>query len=326
MRWLRVFVGLSILLHFAGCVRCVGENRLVDGGENEIGVGAGKSSSERGASGVGEPSGNLTGLDDPPYDFVRDDPVDRPLRGTILLIHGSAPFNIDGRIPMDGLDFPYARETFYLDLAKAFTRRGWATIRYAKPGVEEGRVDPEAYAETDLATLEEQLRALWRIMPAEYPRIVMAWSEGTLHVRALPLGELDGVILLGAISTNIGDVVAWQGGPPKEELARIVAGKDRREMLGVDRPAGRLADELALPDNWWTFLPRPDLPILVLHGKEDKEVPPSQAAHWKEKLEHHALTVVVGDGLDHRFMPAGRYRPESPAKEVLSWLDRTFPE
>ena len=157
------------------------------------------------------------------------------------------------------------------------------------------------------------------------PRIVFAWSEGSLHVRTLPLDEVDGVILLGGIATNIADVIAWQGGPSKEEFVERLAGMGRYEMIGLDRPVGRLADELALPDNWRPFESREDLPILILHGEADSEVPAGQARMWKDRLPKNDITVTIGAGLDHRFMPKGAYDPIPLVDQILAWLDRTFP-
>ena len=260
-----------------------------------------------------------------PSEFVLERP-DRPVpRGSILLIHGSAPFDLDGRIPMEGLDTPYARDHFYRDLARAFRGAGWKVLRHSKPGVSRGGIDKALYAETDLALLGRQLRNLWRFLPGGGPRIVFAWSEGSLHVRMLPLDEIDGVILLGGIATNIADVIAWQGGPSKEEFVQRLAGMGRHEMIGLDRPVGRLADELALPDNWKTFEAQEDLPILVLHGEADGEVPAGQAVIWAERLPESDLTVAIEAGFDHRFMPEGVYDPIPLADRILAWLDRTFP-
>jgi hypothetical protein len=189
--------------------------------------------------------------------------------------------------------------------------------------VSDDRVDMSVYSTTDVTVLEAQLRRLWDRLPADRPRVVLAWSEGSLHLRALPLGEVDAVILLGAISTNIADAIAAQGGPEREELLRTFGGRDRREMLGADRPVGRLLDELALEDNWRVFEPYPDLPILVLHGEADREVPITQASVWMKRLPHHRrLTVVTRPDRDHRLMRPGTYEPAALAREITPWLEQ----
>jgi len=261
-----------------------------------------------------------------PSEFVLEEPTATPSRGSILLVHGSAPFNLDGRIPAPGIESPYAKTDFYKDLAASLRAAGWSVLRYSKPGVRKARVDGTEYARTDLALLFWQLRNLWRFLPKDRPRIVFAWSEGTLHVRALPMAEINGVILLGGISTNLGDVVRAQGGPPAEVLKAELTGKDRREMVGLDRPVGRVLDELALDDNWRSFLPLERLPLLVLHGADDAEVPKAQAALWKQNLKRHPITLVEGPGFGHRFMPQTGYDTAPVVREVTRWLDATFPQ
>ena len=96
-------------------------------------------------------------------------------------------------------------------------------------------------------------------------------------------------------------------------------------MLGIDRPAGRLVDELAFENNWKVFSEDQSPPLLVLHGDQDREVPVAQARVWEERLPSHRVTVVVGRGYDHRFMPLGEYKPMLVAQEVMAWLDGLFP-
>jgi hypothetical protein len=191
--------------------------------------------------------------------------------------------------------------------------------------VHDDEIDSGEYAATDFAVLAGQLRSLWSLLPTERPRIVFAWSEGTLHVRALPIGEIDAVVLLGGIATNIGNIIRAQGGPLPDELRRELAGKDRREMLGIDRPVGRLVDELAFEDNWKVFSEAQSPPLLVLHGVQVQEVPITQVKVWEDRLPGNRVTVVVGRGYDHRFMPQGEYDPMLVVQKVTPWLDELFP-
>lgn len=259
-----------------------------------------------------------------PSDFVLEHPtyVRGRSRGSILLVHGSAPFNMEGRIPIAGLRSPYAKDRFYRDLSATLLRAGWSVLRYNKVGVHLNSVDRQAYAGTDVATLGRQLKNLWRFMPTDRPRIVFAWSEGSLHVRALPMREIGALILLGGISTTIGDVIRAQGGPPADRLRKELEGKPRTEMMGADRPVGRILDELSFDENWKVLAPLEELPVLVIHGIADKEVPVSQAEVWKRRLPAGRITVVTRERRDHRFMSAGRYDVAPLAKEITTWLDR----
>lgn len=244
-------------------------------------------------------------------------------RGGIFLIHGSAPFNIDGKVPSVG-GGRYSRHCMFKDVASGLRSVGWSVLRYSKPGVSRDHVDQSVYATTDLDCLTQQIIRLFRHLPRRAPRIVFAFSEGTLHVQSLPLTDLDGVIMLGSIATNISDVVKWQGGPSREDLLRELSGMNRIQMVGIDRPVGRLIDEVHLSDNWRVFKAYPDLPILILHGAADKEVPLEQAWIWQKKLPRHRLTVAIGDGLDHCYMPPRRYDPGRLVGAVREWLDQTF--
>ncbi len=98
------------------------------------------------------------------YGYILEHPKDPPSRGSILLVHGSAPFNLNGRIPIDS-DSPYARTAFYRDMSIGLCAAGWSTLRYNKPGVHDDRVDFSEYAATDFKLLGKQLVALWAILP-----------------------------------------------------------------------------------------------------------------------------------------------------------------
>lgn len=222
--------------------------------------------------------------------------------GSILLIHGSAPFHESGRVPDARAGF-YADFNFYSELAAGFEKLGWKTVRYSKPGVSDEGVDFSAYCKTDLENISLQLNSIWEAMPSDRPRIVFAWSEGSLHVPLLPMKEIDGVILLGGISTNISEVFLWQSENKQWmiQFLKDVSTMPRDTMIGLDRPAGRLADECALPDNWRRFWRYRSLPCLVIHGEADAEVSVQQAANWGRFLPNHRIEFVLGKGRNHAF-------------------------
>ena len=177
-------------------------------------------------------------------------------KGSILLIHGSAPFNEDGLVP-DVRAGKYAKTQFYKNLALELEKQGWSVVRYSKPGVFHDHIDFQIYKTTDVRVLGQQLQDVWNHLPKYSPRLVFAWSEGSLHVSTLPMHEIDGVILVGAISTNIRDVILNQAGDHRTEVEnqlKQIRRAPRDEMLGLDRPAGRLVDELVpLPLNSFRF-------------------------------------------------------------------------
>jgi len=262
------------------------------------------------------------GTDAPSEMIIERSSLDYSL-GTILLIHGSAPFNLDGVIPGASRDMRYASEPFFRDLSIRLRAKGWGVARYSKPGVSDTRVNFNEYRRTSYKRLSRQLQQIWTNLPSGR-RIVFAWSEGTLYPRALPLSQMSGVILLGGIATNIGDVIAAQVGPGSSQMKQMLMSRDPLDMLGTDRPVGRLLEELALEDNWKAFLPYPNLPMLILHGGKDEEVNVQQARAWREHLHNHKLTVRIGDTLDHRYMPRNQYRPDLPSDAIITWLNEIF--
>lgn len=249
-------------------------------------------------------------------------------KGSILLIHGSAPFNEEGNVP-DARAGRYVRTNFFGDLARELERRGWTALRYSKPGVFHDHIDFGIYKTTDVTVLGNQLRTIWRTLPKDGPRLVFAWSEGSLHVGTLPMGEIDGVVLLGAISTNIRDVILAQAGNRKAEVESQLQKMTRLpkdEMLGLDRPAGRLQDELEMADNWKAFESlRRDVPLLILHGEADTEVPVNQADLWKDKLPNRSIDLVVAQGKNHMLSDGDSHGAALIAESIDRWWLRKAP-
>ncbi|MCM2280545.1 MAG: alpha/beta hydrolase [Bdellovibrionaceae bacterium] len=247
--------------------------------------------------------------------------MDDQTKGSILLIHGSAPFNRDGRVP-DTRAGRYATTAFFEDIRKELESRGWHVVTYSKPGVFEDRVDYNTYKTTDLKVLGGQIRQVWKTLPESYPKLVFAWSEGSLHVSQLPLGELGGVVIAGGIATGIRDVVLWQGRDQKTKVEaelRQIKKLPRDEMLGLDRPAGRLIDELEMAENWKAFSEFKNLPMLILHGTADTEVPVSQAQEWSKKLSHHPVSVRIVPGKNHMLGDGDLSGGSTVAQEIDAW-------
>jgi hypothetical protein len=199
---------------------------------------------------------------------------------------------------------------------------GWKVVRYAKPGVTNNHIDFDVYKQTDLKNIGQQLQQIWGSIPTNKPRLIFAWSEGSLHVPLLPLEQADGVIILGGISTNISDIILWQVGGNKEKMDSLLQELEkmpREQMLGLDRPAGRLIDELSLADNWSRFDKLGLAPMLILHGQADKEVPLSQASVWQNKLGNERVTLVTKNGKNHMLGDNDADGASTIASEINNW-------
>jgi len=258
-------------------------------------------------------------------DFILTRPVGVS-KGTILLIHGSAPFNLDGRIPIEG-DSIYSKISFYKDLAWSLNTLGWSVVRYSKLGVSQNSVDFEEYKKTDLKLLMQQLKDVWSKLPKNQPKIIFAWSEGTLHASQLPLEQAKAVVLLGAISTNIQDVILAQAKTSEEInevkiFLKLLSSMPRNKMLGIDRPAGRLVDEIQMRDNWQYFLSFPKIPLLILHGGSDSEVSPKQAAIWKDKLAKHHIEIKIRPTGNHMYGIGQSHDSVFLATTIDNWLSK----
>lgn len=143
----------------------------------------------------------------------------------------------------------------------------------------------------------------------------------------LDLNKINGMIFLGGISTNISGVVKWQGGPDKEELLRTLSAMAPTNMLGSDRPAKRLLDEISLQNNWEYLQRYKKLKLLVLHGSADQEVPVSEARVWENKLGQGRVTTIIEKGLDHRLSDTKQSPPDLTHLYVAidSWLNGNWP-
>ena len=241
--------------------------------------------------------------------------------GSILLIHGSAPFNKDGRVP-DSRAGKYAKMAFYKDLSDELERFGWKTFRYNKTGVTNHKVDYSKYKKTDLSHLKNQLNEIWKSIPKDKPRFVFAWSEGSLHISQLPMDEIDGVVILGGISTNIRDVILWQARNEKSKMLeqlKEIEKMPREKMLGLDRPVGRLLDELRMKNNWQYFESYGSLPILVIHGEADVEVPIDQAYTWKRKLPDNSIKLLTQKERNHTFGLGDSHGAKEIANAIHKW-------
>jgi pimeloyl-ACP methyl ester carboxylesterase len=263
-------------------------------------------------------------------------------KGTILLLHGTAPMNIDGYVPIEELQEKikaaapehYLCSTVYRDLAQALNRAGWNTVRYTRTGVYDSHVDFDEYKKTDLNNIMTQISSIFDAIPSDKPRVVFAWSGGSVHALQMPLAKADALILLGAIATKRTDLHNYTPMPEEQkkavqaQLDEILEKKgsaERREMLNYDMPFGRFYDENDLDENWTYLSNYPELPTLILHGENDKEVDISQARLWKSNLPECNITAIFREKANHAWGCAANSPDTDDLAAVMdSWLDKTL--
>ena len=261
-------------------------------------------------------------------------------KGTILLIHGTAPQNIDGQIAIPEAHNAlkkkdprhYIIQPTYKELAEYLNDFGWNTVRYTRVGVYQHEVNLNEYGKTDLNNVMDQLRAIWAMIPNDKPRIAFAWSGGSIHVLQLPLKTFDAAIILGGIVTKRLDVFRLRAKNTEEQktiekwITDTLVKEEkvsRTQMLGNDMPYGRFFDENNIKNNWEYLSPYKKLPVLILHGEVDEEVDVSQAKLWKEKLPGHNIDVYIKKSGNHAFGTKGN-QPDMHdlAKTINTWLDK----
>ncbi|PKK88555.1 MAG: hypothetical protein CVV64_18305 [Candidatus Wallbacteria bacterium HGW-Wallbacteria-1] len=263
-------------------------------------------------------------------------------RGTILMIHGTAPMNIDGLVPLQELQSKiqkadpdhYLSRTVYRELSDHLNELGWDTVRYTRTGVYDDNVSFDEYGKTDLKNIMDQLKGIFEAMPADKPRIVFAWSGGTVHALQMPLEKADALILLGAIATRRTDLHKFSPIPEEQKMAiqaqldEILQQREtavRAEMLNFDMPYGRFYDEEDLNENWTYLKQFPKLPTLILHGKKDAEVNFTQAELWKDNLPECNIVTLLEENRNHAWGSVGNSAEMADlARDMDKWLCETI--
>lgn len=265
-----------------------------------------------------------------------DHPEGMESRGSILLVHGTAAMNLEGNIP--GISFeqyPMGAMSLYEQLSKMLTSEGWSTLRYTRSGVYLDSINWDEYMKVDYKAIVDQLNRIFNKMPSDKPKIILCWSGGSLHVPHMPLDEADGVVIIGGLSTkrfHNALLVSKSLDQYKEFIAEIQAVENMsyEEIVKINKPSGldgpfiRFWQENKLNDNWTYFKKFVDLPILILHGAADPEVPIVQAHLWKQLLPYHNITLIEKNNGDHFLGNDSENGVLIVVSEVIKWLNELF--
>ncbi|MHB8295611.1 MAG: alpha/beta hydrolase family protein [Acidimicrobiales bacterium] len=266
----------------------------------------------------------------------------------VVLVAGSGPANENEQIG-GGPEEPFR------DLAVGLASQGIAVLRYDKPTYAHPAAMKAHYGAsitakvTDIADAEAAARLLMATPGVDAHRVVLAGHSlgAALAPRiAAHVAGLAGLVLLAAPARPLQDYLVPQTryllslqGPltaaGKAQLQRL-----RSEVAQVDSPTLSSATPssrlpFGLPASYWLYIrdyrgPQAaaalHLPMLILQGGSDYQVPPSDLASWKAALASHSnVTVRLLAKLDHLFVhvngpstPAGYMAPGHVAASVIT--------
>jgi dipeptidyl aminopeptidase/acylaminoacyl peptidase len=245
------------------------------------------------------------------------------LAGTLTRPRAAAPPPVAVLITGSGAD---ERDYFgaFRQVADALGRRGIAVLRLDDRGVGRSTGDMETAGTLDRADdIREALRYLRTRADLDVSRLALVGhSEGGLIAPLLATTDdgIDALVLLGAPGSSADSIAAFQG----ERRARACPQAAGGGGPGQVRP-------------WMEFMRRHDplatarrvrVPVLVMHGAADEQVPPGDAALLAEALRaggNGAVQVRVLQGLPHGLddprsvAGEGGFAPEV-MRTLVDWL------
>ncbi|HCG6560539.1 TPA: hypothetical protein NJ652_004470 [Vibrio parahaemolyticus] len=260
------------------------------------------------------------------YDF----PEGGESKATILLIHGTAPIYFDGKIPACSTNYKLGCMPTYEMLANELTKRSFSTLRYLRDGVYQDEVRWDEYIDVDHYQIVTQLQTIVSEMPSDKPKVLFAFSGGSIHVSKLDLSDVAGVVIVGGLSTNrfhnaamnVSNKEEWQDFQKEVESFKTLSEPeiDKINKPNWDGPLKRFWQEIMLNDNWTYFQKHVHIPMLILHGSDDVEVNKSQARLWKELLPFHNIKSVEINGGDHFLNTSYESGASIISREIESWV------
>ena len=239
----------------------------------------------------------------------------------VVMVHGSGPNDRDETV---------GASKVFKDLAIGLASQGIASLRYEKRTRVYGtEMDPETITLME-ETVLDALSAVdtFRLHPEIDPEMVyiLGHSLGAMaapRIAGLAVNRLAGIIMLAANANPLEDLIlhqveyiysadslsAWE----EENLSmlRQMTEKVKSRSLSPATPSGELP--LGIPAVYWLDLRRYDqvktaarlkIPVLILQGGRDYQVPVSEYEIWKKKLGRKKnVGFRLFPELNHLFIP-----------------------
>jgi len=266
----------------------------------------------------------------------------------IVLIHGSAPLDMDASWPayLDSIPQTYNGKEVknYKLIAEFLTENGFTVIRVNKRGVKKSLtdVDFEIYKTTSYTNILKDVNSEIETLNKETnidKFILLGWSEGTILSTKIAQERNDviGLVLMGVVGSSFKGLMQhfFENEEEFQEVIKLIENMPDYEMLGIDRPVIRVK-ELFQDEPNAERIGKLQLPILILHGNIDVETPVSEAYLVKEAIEKNNNSkskVIIYKGFGHGFVPHlgnnGEIKTIGPfdkkvINDITNWLNKNF--
>ncbi len=255
-------------------------------------------------------------------------PKDKKTAPVVLIIAGSGPTDRDGNQTS-------VKASTYKMIAEDLQKAGIASLRYDKRGVGESASalkDESTLVFDDMVNdavgIINKLKSDKRFTSV----IVLGHSEGSLvGMMAAAKSKADGYISVSGLAEKADKIIVRQIAAQSEELSLKAAFlldslSKGKEITTVDPNLQSLfrPSVQSYITSWIKYEPKTEIqrlqiPVLILQGTTDIQVPVSQAETLKEAYPKATLKVIKG--MNHILKQA----PEERAKNIATYSDPNLP-
>lgn len=256
----------------------------------------------------------------------------------VILVHGSGPQDKDETI---GPNKPFK------DIALGLASRGIAVLRYEKRTKQYGNKSITEGFTVNEETIEDAISAinlLYERNDIDKNRIFLLGHSlgGMLAPRVVEKTDrLRGIIIMAGTIDDLLEVMlkqtrylAYLDSSITEEEKRQIEDIENQINLIRSRKIGKNEFILGAPGSYWLdlidykpleILKRIEIPVLILHGDRDFQVPVENFYLWKEELKDKSqISFKIYKGLNHLFIfGEGKstieeyYKPGNVSQEVI---------